>query len=219
MNAVIFDMDGVLIDSYQAHMESWVQTAREHEIHIDEGKFASRFGRTSREIIASYWQGRSLGDSEILAIDDRKEAAFREIIRHQVPVMPGAKALIEELKRASFLIAIGSSGPPENVELAINGLEIRNSLSAVVTGRDVRKGKPDPQVFLLAADRMSVDPGKCVVVEDAPPGIQAARAAGMKCIALLSTGRKREDFRAYPPDVFVSELRELNVDVIRDLLK
>jgi beta-phosphoglucomutase len=172
-------MDGVLIDSYQAHFESWQQVAAEQGRVYTEGQFAAGFGRTSREVIAEQWRGESLSDDQIAQIDRRKEWLFREIIDRNFPAMDGAVDLIESLVRDGFRVAVGSSGPPENVHLAIERLGVGRLLSATVTGADVKRGKPDPQVFLTAAERMGVPPGRCVVVEDAPVGIEAARRGGI----------------------------------------
>jgi beta-phosphoglucomutase len=122
--------------------------------------------------------------------------------------MEGAVDLIESLVRAGFRVAVGSSGPPENVQLAIDRLGIGRLLSGVINGRDVKRGKPDPQVFLTAADRMQVLPARCIVVEDAPVGVEAAHRGGMRAIALASTGRTVEQLRA--AELVVKSLRELS---------
>jgi beta-phosphoglucomutase len=206
--AAIFDMDGVLIDSYRAHFESWRQVAAEHDRVYTEAQFAAGFGRTSREVIADQWHGEPLSDDEIAKIDRRKEALFREIISRNFPAMAGAVELIESLVAAGFRVAVGSSGPPENVQLAIEKLGIGRLLSATVTGNDVKRGKPDPQVFLIAAERMQVRPTRCVVVEDAPVGVEAAHRGGMRVVALASTGRSVEQLRA--ADLVVKSLSEFS---------
>ncbi len=208
--AAIFDMDGVLIDSYRAHFESCLRVAAELGRVYTEEQFAAGFGRTTREVIAEQWQGQgeALSDDQIARIDERKEWLFREIIGADFPAMPGAVELIESLVQAGFRVAVGSSGPRENVQLAIDRLGIGKLLSAIVTGHDVKHGKPDPQVFLIAAERCGVSPGRCVVIEDAPVGIEAARRGGMHVIGLASTGRTVEQLRA--ADLVVTSLRELS---------
>jgi beta-phosphoglucomutase len=210
-------MDGVLIDSYHSHFESWRRVAAENSRVYSEAQFAAGFGRTSREVIAEQWQGEPLSDDQIAAIDQRKEAIFREIIGRDFPAMEGAVALIESLVQACFRVAVGSSGPTENVRLAIERLGIGRLLSATVTGHDVKRGKPDPQVFLLAAERISVPPSRCVVVEDAPVGVEAARRGGMRAIGLASTGRTAEQLRA--ADLVVQSLRELSPQRFDEILR
>lgn len=106
--------------------------------------------------------------------------------------MPGARGLLHRLRDAGIATAVGSSGPPENVALTLDRLGARSLLAAVVTGRDVSRGKPDPQVFLLAAQRLGIPPHRCVVVEDAALGIAAAKRAAMASVGLVSTGRTAE---------------------------
>jgi beta-phosphoglucomutase len=214
--AVIFDMDGVLVDSYQAHLKSWQQMAAEAGLAMSEEQFAHSFGRTSREIIAGLWGEGRLGDEEIARLDERKEQFFREIIAANFLPMPGAMELLVALYREGFALAVGSSGPPENVELVLARLQTGSLFEAVVTGRDISRGKPDPQVFLKAAARLRIPPERCAVVEDAPPGIEAAKAAEMTAIGLASTGRTRKELAA--ADMVVDSLAKLSPAIIEELI-
>lgn len=209
-------MDGVLVDSYQAHLQSWQVTAAEFGQHLSEVQFLRTFGRTSREIIAEHWGAGALTEEQILAFDRRKEALYREMVEHDFPAMDGARELIVELHAAGFKLAVGSSGPPENVALALDNLGVRNLFHATVTGLDVTRGKPDPEVFLVAAQRLGIEPRHCAVIEDAPVGIAAANAAGMTSIALLSTGHTRE--RSAAARLIVESLRELSAARIDRLI-
>src|SRR5437868_3049361 len=204
---VIFDMDGVLVDSYRAHWQSWHLMADELGKGLTEAQFVSTFGRTSREIIAEHWGADCLTPEEIAEFDSRKEALYPEISDRDFPVMEGAIELIRELASDGFRLAVGSSGPPENVALAIDRLRAGPFFNTLVTGRDVTRGKPDPQVFLLAAERLGVAPANCAVIEDAPVGIAAANTAGMASIALVSTGHTAESVKA--ARLIVNSLREL----------
>ena len=215
--AAIFDMDGVLIDSYQAHYRSWAEMAERRGLHISQQQFRESFGRTSREAIAQYWGPGRFDDEEVKAMDDEKEAAFRRLINADFPAMPGAAALIAALKEAGFGVSVGSSAPLANADTAIDRLGVRDRLDAVVTGNDVRRGKPDPQIFLLAAERLGVPPARCVVIEDAPVGIAAARAAGMACVGLASTGRTREALAE--AQLVVDALTELSPQVLRQVIE
>ena len=215
--AVIFDMDGVLIDSFRCHFESWRRVAAEHGRVYTESQFVAGFGRTSREVIAEQWGGEPLSPDLIRQIDERKEALFRELISQDFPAMDGAVELVASLAGAGFRIAVGSSGPPPNVQLAVDRLGIRRFLAAIVTGGDVKRGKPDPQVFTLAAERMRVAPCRCVVVEDAPVGIEAAKRGGMRSIGLASTGRTVEQLSA--ANLVVTSLKELSPACFEELLR
>ncbi len=214
--AVIFDMDGVLVDSYRPHWESWLRMAAEVGRELSEAKFVQTFGRTSREIMAEHWGHKALTDAEIAEFDRRKEALYREIVADNFPAMDGAADLIRSLHAAGFRLAVGSSGPPENVALAIDRLGVASLFQTLVTGADISRGKPDPQVFLIAAERLGVSPAHCAVIEDAPVGIAAANAAGMTSIALLSTGHIGESVTAARR--IVTSLRDLSPDGIAQLI-
>ena len=194
----IFDLDGTLVDSYDAHFDAWVVVARElgHELSVEE--FARNFGRTNPPILRELHELAGLpppDEVRIAALADHKEAIFRDSIERSFPLMRGGPELLERLLAAGWRLAVGSSAPPANVELAIDRLGARGQFEAVVTGDDVQHGKPDPEVFLLAAARLGLEPACCVVVEDAPAGIEAARRAGMASIGLASKGRTREELR------------------------
>lgn len=210
---VIFDMDGVLVDSYAAHLESWQRLAEELGAAITEDQFAATFGRTSREIIRELF---AVAESDTVArYDARKEALYRDIIRGRVPVMAGAIALVTALHAAGFRLAVGSSGPPENIALVCEDCGLDDMWSARVSGADVTHGKPDPEVFLLAAERIGVAPASCVVIEDAPAGVEAARRAGMRCIALAGTVETK---RLWQADLVVDRLDEIDAAMVRKLI-
>jgi beta-phosphoglucomutase len=211
--AVIFDVDGVLIDSYQAHFESWLRMFAEHDVSFTEAEFRKTFGRTSRDIIAALY-GPDLTDAEISMWDDRKEALYRDIIREKFPVIDGAVELLDALYAAGFLLGVGSSGPPENIWLTLECLERAELFDAVVTRVDVTRGKPDPQVFQIAGKRLGAVPEQCVVVEDAPAGIEAANRAGMASVALTGTATRTELAHAR---LVVDSLRGLTPERLRNL--
>jgi beta-phosphoglucomutase len=211
--AVIFDVDGVLIDSYQAHFESWFRMFAEHDVSFTEAEFRKTFGRTSRDIIAALY-GSDLTDAEIRAWDDRKEALYRDIIREKFPAIDGAVELLDTLYTAEFRLGVGSSGPPENIWLTLECLERADLFDAVVTRVDVTRGKPDPQVFQIAGKRLGAEPAQCIVVEDAPAGIEAANRAGMASVALTGTATRAELGHAR---LVIDSLRELTPELLRNL--
>jgi beta-phosphoglucomutase len=204
---VIFDVDGVLVDSYRAHFESWRRMAHAVGLEMEEPQFAATFGRTSQDIIRQLWGKHLPPGTDIAALDDLKEAAYRDILRQSFPAMDGAGELLAALHRSGFRLAVGSSGPPENVELVIQQLHAERLFQASVNGKQVSHGKPHPEVFLTAAEKLGLAPGQCAVVEDAPAGIEAARRAGMAAIALTGTA---------PPEILALRAH-LVVDSLRDL--
>ncbi len=214
--AAIFDMDGVLVNTYRAHYRSWLEMAEPEGLHFSEAAFAPTFGRTSREIIACFWGKDRYNDAQIADLDARKEAAFRRIIETDFPAMPGVDQLLGRLHQADFRLAVGSSGPPENVDFVLQKLGAGRLFDAVVTGSDVARGKPDPQVFLVAAERLAMPPARCAVIEDAPAGIAAAHAAGMASVGLVSTGRTLADLAA--AGAMVRSLDEISPPMLRALI-
>ncbi len=212
---VIFDMDGVLVDSYRPHLESWQLTAGEYNLEMTEPQFARYFGYTSREIIHAIW-GDAFTDDRIRQFDRRKEAIYRELIHKDIPAVPGLHDLLKSLAADGAKMAVGSSGPIENINLVLDRLGIRNYFSGLVSAQDVTAGKPNPQVFLKAAEKMNLLPARCVVIEDAPPGIQAAHAAGMKCIG-LTTSHPEERISA--ADFVSANLSGVDSQKIRKILK
>jgi beta-phosphoglucomutase len=213
--AVIFDVDGVLVDSYQAHFASWRRLYAELGREYTEAAFAADFGRTSRDILRRTL-GPDITDERIGALDQRKEALFREILRADFPAMEGAVELINALAADGFAIAVGSSGPPENIALSLEMLGCAAKVAAIVTGADVRRGKPDPQVFQLAAERLGLPADSCAVIEDAVHGVEAANRAGMTSIALTGTVTREQLASA---DLVVESLRELTPKRIEALIR
>lgn len=185
---VIFDMDGVLIDSYAAHLRTWQDCCRRHGREYTEQQFLAGFGRTSREVIRDTWVNPP-DDAAIAAFDEEKEQMYRDLIAADFPHMPGVAELIRALAAAGIPMAIGSSGPPQNVAVAIEQLDARELIRTVITGADVLRGKPHPDVFLKAAAGMGLASERCIVLEDAPVGIEAALAAGSRCLGIVSRGR------------------------------
>ena len=185
---VLFDVDGVLIDSYAAHLKTWQICCQRLGRECTETQFAAGFGRTSREVIRDTWTNPP-SDEAITAFDEEKEQLYRELIALDFPFMPGAKELIDALHARGIPMAIGSSAPPKNVDAVIDRLNAREIIRTVVTGADVFLGKPHPDVFLMGAKGIGLPPSQCIVLEDAPSGIEAALAAGAKCLGVVSRGR------------------------------
>ena len=211
---LIFDMDGVLIDSYDSHFQSWKDLADEEGKTFSREQFTWAFGRTSRECAEKYWPEADA--KRVAELDARKEELFRNIIADAFPLMKGAHELIEALSEAGFKIAIGSSGPPENVNLTLSKINRPHCFHGVVTGMDVTKGKPEPEVFLTAAKKLGLPPVRCAVIEDAPAGVTAALRAGMTAIGFASTGRTHEELSE--AHVVVDALGELSPKRIKDLI-
>lgn len=185
---VIFDMDGVLVDSWETHFLTWRECCRRYGRDCTLNEFMQGFGRTSREFIRETWADPP-DDDFIHAFDQEKELLYRDSIRANFPRMPGAIELIRSLNSEEIPMAVGSSGPRKNIDEVLRLLGADELIKIRISGSDVTRGKPDPEVFLKAAAAMNLPPERCVVLEDAPVGIEAALGAGMKCVGVISNGR------------------------------
>jgi beta-phosphoglucomutase len=214
--AAIWDMDGTLVDTAELHFRAWQEVCRELGRGFDRADFAATFGRRNPEILHHLF-GDRFSRLEIDEIGERKEVLYRDAARHGVALLPGAGELMAGLHAEGFKQAIGSSAPHANLELILELTGIDRYLQAVVGAEDTTRGKPDPQVFLVAAKRLGAEPARCVVFEDAPAGVQAARAGGMRCVAVGFAGHHPEEaLRAAGADLVVHSLAELRpADVIQ----
>lgn len=210
---VIFDMDGVLVDSADAHFRSWQLLAEECGVTVTQAQFAETFGRQNRDIIPRLFG--SMSPQRLTALADRKEQLYRDLIRKRPPIVDGAAELARDLRDRGARLAVGSSAPRENIDLILAALDWCDAEFAVVSGEDVSRGKPDPEVFVRAAEQLKLPPGRCVVIEDAPVGIQAAHAAGAKAVAILLY-HAAEAFEN--PDLVVPRLADLSAKELIDLL-
>lgn len=213
--AVIWDMDGVLADTAPYHLLAWQETFAKRGIKCTEEDFKRSFGIRNDAIIKNVLGGQTT-EAEIETIAREKEATFRRIIGQNIKPIPGALKLLEALDEHGVRMAIASSTPIENVRLIVGSLSIEKYFQAVITDRDVTEGKPSPQVFLLAAERLGAEPKNCVVFEDAVAGVKAAKSAGMYCVAITSTHPREKLKQA---DLIVDTLEELTVKELEKLLK
>jgi beta-phosphoglucomutase len=209
---VIFDMDGVLALTEQAHWEGWKAVADARGRDIQYPVFLSCFGRVNPDCVAILF-GADVSMEESARIAEQKEIEFRKILRRHVPLAPGLRDLLTSLRQSGVRLAVGSSGPSENVELILAADGIRQFFDAVVHGGEVERGKPAPDVFLLAAQRLGVPPKSCAVIEDAPAGIRAALAAGMTPIAVATTHDARELIEAGAVATF-PDLRSVPLELL-----
>jgi beta-phosphoglucomutase len=216
--AAIWDVDGTLVDTAELHFQAWHEVSRELGREFSRADFAATFGRRNPEILRTLF-GDDMSDRELTTLGERKEARYRAAAGDGVELLPGVRSLVEELHCAGFAQAIGSSAPHANLELILHLTGIAPFFAVVVGSEDTQRGKPDPQVFLLAAERLGVPPSSCVVFEDAVAGVQAARAAGMKCVAVRCVGHHSEaSLRQAGADLIVETLEEVSARTIEDLL-
>ncbi len=182
---VLWDMDGVLVDTGELHFQTWKSILAERGIDLSYELFRNTFGMINAEILPA-WFGRSLQKSEIEQISAAKEERFRSAARGHVQALPGVRLWLERFQNQGYRQAIASSATVENIDLLVDELGIRGHFQALVSGTTL-PGKPDPAVFLEAARRVGLPPERCIVIEDSVAGVAAAARAGMKCLAVTNT--------------------------------
>jgi HAD superfamily hydrolase (TIGR01509 family) len=182
----IFDHDGVLVDSLDFHQHAWLELGRRTGLAITPEFIHRTFGMTNPSIFRELL-GPDLDEQAVAGYGDLKEVCYRDCARGRIVLMDGVRDLLDGLTAAGVLLAIGSSGPRANLELTVEACGLSGRFAAIASLEDITRGKPDPQVFLAAAAKAGVDPSRAVVFEDAPVGIQATRAAGMRAVGLTTT--------------------------------
>lgn len=212
VQAVIWDLDGVIIDSAEEHKQSWQRLAREEGVQFSDADFWATFGQRNDDILTKQWGIASPEKARELA--NRKEVYFREFIRDTAAPLPGSLELMRALHDTGFAQALASSTPIENIEVISEALGLKRYLSKFVSGETVPHGKPAPDIFLKAARELGIAPKHCVVIEDAVAGVEAAHAAGMHCIAVAGN-RDLPGLRK--ADLMVKSLTEVNVQTVREL--
>ncbi len=210
---VIFDMDGVLVDTGWAHRQAWFDLAEKEGLDITDEFFQCTFGMQNAAILPMLRP--NISPQELERLSDWKEQHYRDLMKEHLELAPGAEDLLRDLKRHGFRLAIGSSAPPENLNLFWDRLGLANWFDARVTKEEIAKSKPAPETFLKAAEKLGLPPACCVVVEDAVPGVQAAYAAGMAVVAVTTT-RQREDLAQ--ADRIVDSLSQLRASDFLALL-
>lgn len=207
---LIWDMDGVLVDSAPFHLRAWQDTllkVRRRMFSIEE--FQRTFGMRNPDMLHNVL-GVDLSPAEVVELSNTKEAYYRELVRvNGIVLLPGVRTWLDTAQSLGFTQAVASSAPRANVEVVVDTVHIRPLFQTMIASEDVTHGKPDPEVFLAAAERMGLSPSQCIVVEDAPVGIQAARSAGMACVGILTTHNHLD------ADMILSDLNEM---VFADML-
>jgi beta-phosphoglucomutase len=216
--AAIWDVDGTMVDTAELHFEAWQALTRDLNLPFTRADFAATFGRRNPEIIRQVF-GAQYTDAEVAHFGNRKEEEYRDAARQGVSLLPGVRSLLEGLHAAGFKQAVGSSAPRANLDLILALTDTARFFDAIVSMEDTQRGKPDPQVFLVAAAKLAVVPARCVVLEDAVAGVQAAKAGGMKCVAVRFVGHHPEAaLRQAGADLVVQTLAEVSVQKVRELL-
>jgi beta-phosphoglucomutase len=217
--AVLWDVDGTLVDTAELHFQAWLTLAGELGKPFTRQDFAGTFGWRNPEIIPKLF-GKEYGDAEIAQLGDRKENLYRAEAMKGVELLPGVRSLLDAIQIAGGHQAIGSSAPLRNIEMILEITRTTPRFGAIVSMEDTRRGKPDPEVFLLGAAKLGVPPERCIVMEDAPVGIQAAKAAGMRAVGVTFVAHHPEEkLRGAGADMVVQSLQDVTLDHLSGWLR
>ncbi len=211
IKGVIFDMDGVLVHNKEAHEVSFSQWCKSKGLDFADDFLAQYYGMGNDEIFPAIL-GRECTPEEIEEFAAQKEAIYRDVYAREIVPTSGLVELLKELKAAGIKISVGSSAMLENVDFVLDTCNIRQYFDAISYSGLVERAKPAPDIFLKAAEMMELQPSECFVFEDAPAGVQAARAAGMK-VGVLATSFAREFHKDY--DFIVDDFVGVNLEMIQ----
>ena len=212
VRAVLWDMDGTLIDSEEYHWIAWRNTMAGEGIPITREQFLASFGQRNDSIVPR-WIGGDVTPERIDKIANTKEEMYRALIRtYGIAPLPGVENWVHRLHQEGWVQAIASAAPRANVDAVLEALSTTRVFQGIVSAEDVHRGKPDPEVFLVAASRVGASPERCIVVEDAAAGIEGARRAGMRSIGVNRNGAPLaadltvQSFELLDPSAFVTLL-------------
>jgi beta-phosphoglucomutase len=209
--AVLWDMDGTLINSEELHWIAWRETMANEGVVVTREQFLSTFGQRNDSIIPTLL-GSAATAERVERIADAKEERYRDMVRQVgIAFEPGVASWLNRLQQHGWRQAIASAAPRANLDAVLDALSATHIFQGIVSAEDVHRGKPDPEVYLLAAARVGVPAARCIVVEDAAAGVEGARRAGMRSIGVSHNGK---DLHA---DVVVQSLDLLQPDAF-DLL-
>ncbi len=216
--AALFDMDGVLVDNTDFHVNAWLQFAQQHNRPLTKDQYVENInGRVSADAMGYLFQ-RPIPPGELIVLTEEKEAIYRDLYRPHLQPAPGLLNFLTALKAQSVKLAVGTSAPESNVLFTLDGLPLRPYFDAIVDASMIHKGKPDPEIYLTAAQRVGVEPARCVVFEDAFAGIEAGLRGGMKVVALATT-HTHDELATTGASLIVPDFTKLTPEAVQALIQ
>ncbi|EFK58184.1 HAD family phosphatase [Sphingobacterium spiritivorum] len=213
--AVIFDMDGVICHTNPYHAKAFEAFFNKYNIESSEQEFQDHMYGKHNSYIMSYFFKRPVEGEELLRLEFEKEDMFRQIYKSEITPIARFPEFLDELKQEGFKTAVATSAPKANLDLIVEGLQFGPKMESMLSSENVTKHKPDPQVYLLTAERLGVYPSQCLVFEDSYSGISAALNAGMKVVGVLSSHTREQ----LPPcDAYISDYTEITAQKVKELI-
>lgn len=217
--ALVFDMDGVLVDSNPFHLQKWAEFLDEHGVSHTPEEMAQHVLGHHNDHAFRYFFGNRFSNEELVQFGEEIEARFRKAFHGHAQPLPGLEALIVECRAAAIPMAVASSAIRKNVEFVVDELGFRPYFRCLFSGDHVEHPKPDPEIYVLTAAELGLPPASCLAFEDSTVGIESAKGAGMKCVAIASTFPVQELQRHGYADHVAASFRELNLQTLRQLFE
>jgi HAD superfamily hydrolase (TIGR01509 family) len=217
LEAIVFDMDGVLVDSNPYHIQNWMKFLDARGIPYDPAALPRQVLGIRNDKSFPTFFGSDKSDAELDRLSNELEAGFRRSFQGHANPQTGVLALIEECREAGIPMAVASSAPPENVHFIVDALKLRPNFRSVLTGAEVTHPKPHPEIYLKSAAKLGVEPARCVAFEDSFTGLESASRAGMKVVAIASTFPRAELKAHGHADLIVDSFEELSLGSLRQL--
>lgn len=213
--AVIFDMDGVLVDNNEYHNIAWVEYCKRKNLKISQEEIVSRYGTSNIEFFDLLY-GDTLSKEETDRLGEEKEALYREMYEEHIKPVDGLVEFLQGLKDHGFKLAVATSAIPNNLNFVLDKTNIRRFFDKLADSSMVKRGKPDPDVYLKASELLGIPPSRCLVFEDAVMGVKAAKSAQMKVVAITSTF-KPDDLKQ--ADRIINSFTEITPSDVEAMLK
>lgn len=199
---LIFDMDGVIVDNAAWHLEAFTEFGKKHGLVQTKEDYVKYFGNTNQTIMNSLFDTQ-LSDNKLVAYAEEKETIYRELYRPFIKPVEGLPAFLEYAHNQGISIALATSAPPANVDFTLDATGLKKYFPTITDASMVKQGKPDPEIYLLTAEKLGVKPCDCIVFEDSIAGIQSALSAGMRVIGVATT-HKSEELLTYVNEIIMN---------------
>lgn len=187
LKGFIFDMDGVVVDNHKYHFKAWMEFAQKYKFELNDQIYRDKFnGKTNKDLFQMIF-GADISEAQSLAYAEEKEANYKKLYEAEMKPLKGLIDFLEFLNSNKYKVALGTSAPTSNVDFVLDKLFLRKYFHVIVDGPQVNKGKPDPQVYLMCAAKLDLDPKNCVVFEDSLAGLESGKNAGCKIVGVATS--------------------------------
>lgn len=216
IKAVIFDMDGVIVDSEPSHKKVFEKILKNLNLEISEEEYLSFIGTSNTHMWTILKKNYDLKETIEELVSNQIKENIEDFRRSNEKPIPGIVDLLKKLKNNDISTAVASSSPTEGIKLVLEKFRIEDYFDNILSGENLKRGKPAPDIFLMTANKLNVEPKHCVVIEDSENGVKAARSAGMRCIGFQNKNSGNQDLSN--ADIIVNSIEEINLNLIDKLV-